>query len=257
MAFRARKAPPHTYTQDRNAEEYQNSEETDNIDAMHHCKIMKLLLFALLLYCSYLPSANGIAIMDRRQTLQNLMVASATTVMHPKEKINASNYYLDSIDWKEPKSYGLNTERMCDGINDSIRETSWLLTGLGSPAYFSNDFLYHSDEHDNNVQIEGYETYCRWGNKRYSNEKNKPECDLICCSVTAKSTITALWRLGYANGLDETRSKVFISTFTTSDDQDGLVVAQYDTVLIEGNAPSGDELRAKCNWYSCIPETLI
>lgn len=195
--------------------------------------------------------------MDRRQILQNILIASATTTSYPNDNTIASNNYFDSIDWKEPKSYGLNTERMCDGINDSIRETSWLVTGLGRPTYFSDDFVYHSDKNDNNVQIEGYEAYCRWRNKRYSNETNKPECDLICCSVTAKSTITALWRLGYTNNRDETKSKVYISTFTTSDDQDGLVIAQYDKVLIERNAPSGDELRAKCNWYSCIPDSLI
>ena len=98
---------------------------------------------------------------------------------------------------------------------------------------------------------------CRWVSKRYNNEPTKqPQCDLICCYVTAKSTITALWRLGYADYSDKKRSKVYVSTFTISD-QDGLVIYQYDKVLIAKDAPSGDELRAKCNWYSCMPESLI
>ncbi len=144
---------------------------------------------------------------------------------------------------------------MCDGINDSIRETSWLVTGMGSPSYFSDSFVYQSDEEANVRRIEGYEKYCRWVNQRY-NVNSKPQCDLICCSVTAKSTITALWRLGYASNINEKRSKVYLSTFTTSDDQGGLVISQKDKVLIGRNAPSGDELRAKCNWYSCMPETM-
>eukprot|EP00984_Skeletonema_dohrnii_P004799 scaffold1681_cov113-Skeletonema_dohrnii-CCMP3373.AAC.8 len=210
-------------------------------------------------------SASSIIIINRRHTLKKLMFASSTTLMCPKPSFATTDTTnLNDIDWNSPKSLGLNTERMCDGINDSIRETSWLVTGLGSPSYFSDGFLYQSDEEDEaNVRIRGYEAYCRWiNNTRYIGSTAKPQCDLICCSVTAKSTITALWRLGYHtsnSSIDENkRSKVYLSTFITSnDDQGGLVISQNDKVLIATNAPSGAELRAKCNWYSCMPESLL
>ena len=220
--------------------------------------IMALIALLLLLEVS---SASSI-IISRRQTLKKLMFASSTTLMYPKPSFadttdtTTITTNLNDIDWNTPKSLGLNTERMCDGINDSIRETSWLVSGLGSPSYFSDGFLYQSDDEDEaNVRIRGYEAYCRWINiTRYiGSGSTKPQCDLICCSVTAKSTITALWRLGY----DEKRSKVYLSTFITGNDQVGLVISQNDKVLIAKNAPSGAELRAKCNWYSCMPESLL
>ena len=40
---------------------------------------------------------------------------------------------LETINWNAPKSRGLNTERMADAINDSIKETNWLVTGMGDP----------------------------------------------------------------------------------------------------------------------------
>ena len=220
-------------------------------------------------------SASGITI-NRRHTLQKLMSSSLASSLYPKPSLaintdttTANTNNLDNIDWNAPKYLGLNAERMCDGINDSIRETSWLVTGLGNPSYFSDGFVYKStDEEEDgaNVRIQGYERYCRWiNNNRYSVD-TKPQCDLICCSVTAPSTITALWRLDYAASSSNRRSsgddiklssKVYLSTFTTSKDQDGLVVSQNDKVLIAKNAPSGDELRARCNWYTCIPESIL
>ena len=224
--------------------------------------VIKALALVLLLQ---VYSASSIVI-NRRHTLKKLMVASlscSTTLVYPKPSFattdtTTTNTNLDKIDWNAEKSLGLNTERMCDGINDSIRETSWLVTGLGSPSYFSDGFVYQSDEDGSNVRIQGYETYCRWVNNNRYNQDIKPQCDLICCSVTAQSTITALWRLGYAaSRSDIKQSKVYLSTFTTSSDQGGLVVSQNDKVLIAKNAPIGDELRARCNWYTCIPESLL
>ena len=227
---------------------------------------------AIMAHIALLPeasSASSIIIINRRHTLKKLMFASSTTtLMYPKPSFATTDTTtittnLDDIDWNNtPKSLGLNTERMCDGINDSIRETSWLVTGLGSPSYFSDGFMYQSDDEDEaNVRIRGYEAYCRWiNNTRYiGSSRTKPQCDLICCSVTAKSTITALWRLGYASNSssDEKRSQVYLSTFRTSNDQGGLVISQNDKVLIAKNAPSGAELRAKCNWYSCMPGSLL
>lgn len=230
--------------------------------------IIIVITLALLLSNEVL-SASSIIVIKRRHMLKKLMYATScsTTLMYPKHAFAAAdntkskNSVLDEIDWNAPKSFGLNTERMCDGINDSIRETSWLVTGLGCPSYFSDGFVYQASDEQNgaSVRIKGYKAYCRWvNNQRYSSEDIKPLCDLICCSVTAQSTITALWRLGYANNSnDEKRSKVYLSTFTTNNDQGGLVISQNDRVLIERNAPSGDELRAKCNWYSCMPESLL
>ena len=229
--------------------------------------IIILPALVLLLLPDEVSSASSI-IINRRHMLKKLMFASAsscsTTLIYPKHAFaatdkNTNNSILDNIDWNAPKSLGLNTERMCDGINDSIRETSWLVTGLGCPSYFSNDFVYQSsDERDGaSVRLKGYEAYCRWVNNQRYSQDIKPQCDLICCSVTAQSTITALWRLGYASSNDNERSKVYLSTFTTSNDQGGLVISQKDKVLIEKNAPSGDKLRAKCNWYSCLPESLL
>ena len=40
---------------------------------------------------------------------------------------------LETINWNAPKSRGLNTERMADAINDSIKETNWLVTGMEDP----------------------------------------------------------------------------------------------------------------------------
>ena len=225
---------------------------------------MALIALLLLLEVS---SASSI-IISRRQILKKLMFASSTTLMYPKPSFadttdtTTITANLNDIDWNTPKSLGLNTERMCDGINDSIRETSWLVTGLGSPSYFSDGFQYQSDDEDEaNVRIRGYEAYCRWikNTRNTGSSTTKPQCDLICCSVTAKSTITAMWRLGYhtSNSSDEKQSKVYLSTFITSNDQGGLVISQNDKVLIAKNAPSGAELRAKCNWYSCMPESLL
>lgn len=219
-------------------------------------------------------SASGITI-NRRHTLQKLMFASASSLYPiPSLAINTdtNTNNLDDIDWNAPKYLGLNTERMCDGINDSIRETSWLVTGLGNPSYFSDGFVYNQSTDDDqkdgglNVRIQGYEAYCRWINNNRYNQGIKPLCDLICCSVTAPSTITALWRLDYAASSNSRRSsgddiklssKVYLSTFITSKERDGLVVSQNDKVLIAKNAPSGDELRARCNWYTCIPESIL
>lgn len=44
---------------------------------------------------------------------------------------------------------------MADGINDSIKEKAWLVTGLGQPEYFSDSFAIYSEEE--NVIIDGYE----------------------------------------------------------------------------------------------------
>ena len=56
---------------------------------------------------------------------------------------------LETINWNAPKSRGLNTERMADAINDSIKETNWLVTGMGRPEYFSDNF--HFLEVTNNI----------------------------------------------------------------------------------------------------------
>ena len=152
----------------------------------------------------------------------------------------------------------------------SVKHPGWS-TGLGNPSYFSDGFVYNQSTNDDtedggaNVRIQGYETYCRWVNNNRYSQDTKPQCDLICCSVTGPLTITALWRLDYAASSsrgrssvdDNKRSKVYLSTFTTSKEQDGLVISQNDKVLIAKNAPSGDELRARCNWYTCIPESIL
>ena len=167
----------------------------------------------------------------------------------------ASATDLDSIDWATPKARGLNIERMADALNDSIKETSWLVTGRGRPEYFSdtypNTFIYRNRE--DNVAIEDYEKYCRRMNKRYKG--GAATCELVCCSVTNPNTIAALWRFeGPVQGRHA--SRVIRSTFRTSDDLDGLVVSQTDEVLVKEDAPSAESLAQKCNWSSCTVEGI-
>ena len=102
------------------------------------------------------------------------------------------NNVLETINWGVPKSRGLNTERMADGINDSIKETSWLVTGLGRPEYFIEDFYFgYADYAPFNAG--GYENYCRRVRSIHRGE-DVSNFDLICCSVTNTNEITTLWR---------------------------------------------------------------
>mmetsp|Transcript_9447 Transcript_9447/g.19633 ORF Transcript_9447/g.19633 Transcript_9447/m.19633 type:complete len:246 (-) Transcript_9447:3-740(-) len=191
------------------------------------------------------PASNVLAPEDpsRRSALANLL--SLPILLKPYISIAGEEF--DSIEWLKPKSRGLNVEQMADGINDSIRESSWLVSGSGRPEYFSDHFVYYSgDKAAAANEIRGYENYCRKIRELYNN--SNASCDLICCSVRNPNTITALWRLREEkNGIDT--SKVISTTFVT--DTEGLVFAQRDKILIDKNAPSSNELRAKCDWYSC------
>lgn len=64
--------------------------------------------------------------------------------MASKPALAATDF--DSVDWSVPKLRGLNTERMADGINDSIKEKYWLISGIGQPEYFNDAFVFTSEE---------------------------------------------------------------------------------------------------------------
>lgn len=239
--------------------------------------IHKLLILRYVLFDDVLPGANGLA-MKNHGTLKNdqccqphpiffpsindlapqdpsrrnaLVSVSSFSVFLIKPPASIALEEFDSIDWLKPKSRGLNVERMADGINDSIRESKWLVSGIGRPEYFSDRYVYFSgDKAAAANEIRGYENYCRKIRRLYNN--SNASCDLICCSVTGPNTISALWRLSMTkNGIYI--AKVISSTFET-DTEDGLVLAQRDDILLDKNVPSSNELRARCNWYSC---TLI
>lgn len=181
-----------------------------------------------------------------------MIVATLSSVAVPEVAMSSPKTLpldLDSIDWSEPKNVGLNAERMADGINDSIRERSWLVTGFGAPELFSDSFVFSSEE--GRVRIKGYEQYCRWVHDRYKGAS----CDLICCSVTAPNTITAVWRFVGKLARNAEVSKVIQSTFITQE-EDGLVVSEMEKVLVNRNAPSAESLRYRCNWSSCALEGI-
>ena len=186
---------------------------------------------------------------SRRQMLSDVML-SVLPVFTPGSSSAAATPHaidLDSIDWSISKSRGLNSERMADGINDSIKETSWVITGMGRPEFFSDSFIFRHEQ--DRIKMKGYEQYCRLINHKY--ESNMMLCDLVCCSVTAPNEISALWRFEYTTNRSKIKSSVMLSIFTTSDADDGLVVSQLDKVLVNNFAPSVEDLRARCNWYSC------
>jgi len=172
---------------------------------------------------------------------------------------------LETINWSVPKSRGLNTERMADGINDSIKETSWLVTGMGRPEYFVGDFYFKHADYIPLMGVRGYENYCHRVRNRHRSEDTS-SFDLICCSVTSTNEITTLWR--YSCKYSELvriregvfkkwkkvyveESKVYQTVFKTSDEDDGLIVSATEKVIIKDNAPDADTLRSKCNWYKC------
>lgn len=201
----------------------------------HHCRPYPIAF----------PASNVFDPVDssRRSVLANLL--SLPILLKPY--ISFAGEEFDYIDWLKSKSRGLNVEQMADGINDSIRESSWLVSGSGRPEYFSDYFVYSSGDKTAANEIRGYENYCRKIRELYNN--SNASCDLICCSVTNPNTITALWRFSVEkNGINT--SKVISTTFVTNI-KDGLVLAQRDKTIMDENAPSSNELRAKCNWYSC------
>ena len=164
-----------------------------------------------------------------------------------------TNYLDDKIDWSVPKSRGLNTERMADGINDSIKETSWLVTGMGKPEYFSDDFYFTNADYLP-LSVRGYENYCRRVRIRHRGEDTS-SFDLICCSVTNTNEITILWRYYYKDNslirnrggvfkkwkrVDIEESKVYQTVFKTSDEDDGLIVSATEKVIIKDHAPDAD-----------------
>lgn len=178
-----------------------------------------------------------------------------------------TNYLDDKINWNVPKSRGLNTEQMADGINDSIKETSWLVTGMGKPQYFSDKFYFtYADYTPFNAG--GYENYCRKVRSKHRGE-DVSSFDLICCSVTNTNEITTLWRYYDKNSklirnrggvfkkwkrVDIEVSQVIQTIFITSDEDDGLIVSATEKVIIKDSAPDADTLRSKCNWYKCSIE---
>lgn len=156
------------------------------------------------------------------------------------------------VDWTIPKVKGLNSERMADAINDSLREKEWVVTGRGQPEFFSDSFIYRDEM---GSEIYGYETYCNQMRKKYLKGKILPKCELICCSVTGENTISALWRLGFLDkdgkSVAPKNDKVTLSVFSTSEEYDGLVVHLVDKIVTQKNAPSVEVLRSKCDWYTC------
>ena len=112
-----------------------------------------------------------------------------------RKRSYGTDYELDeAINWDVPKSRGLNTERMADGINDSIKETSWLATGMGKPEYFSDNFCFTiQNTYNGNVyetlKVKGYKNYCRLVRSEHRSEEAS-NFDLICCSVTNANEIT-------------------------------------------------------------------
>ena len=165
---------------------------------------------------------------------------------------NALSDKFPDVDWSIPKVKGLNSERMADAINDSLREKEWVVTGRGQPEFFSDSFLYRDEI---GSEIYGYEAYCNQMRKKYLKGKILPKCELICCSVTGENTISALWRLGFLDkdgkAVPPKNDKVTLSVFSTSDECDGLVVHQVDKIVTQKNAPSVEVLRSKCDWYTC------
>ena len=169
---------------------------------------------------------------------------------------------LETINWSAPKSRGLNTERMADGINDSIKETSWLVGGVGRPEYFSDDFYFTNADYIPLMDVSGYENYCRRVRRKHLTE-DASSFDLICCSVTSSNEITTLWRYhckyselqrirkSKYHRVDMEKSQVIQTVFKTSDEDEGLVVSATEKIIISENAPDADALRAKCNWYKC------
>ena len=248
---------------------------------------MLLLIFFI---CLHLQSCLGLTIFGdkggakqegvessrRRQMM--ILTTLSSVVIAPIIIIPAKSYDLDAdgsikyeesletINWNAPKSRGLNTERMADAINDSIKETNWLVTGMGRPEYFSDNFHFRSDEYTTPLMnVRGYKNYCRRVRTRHLTEEYASSFDLICCSVTRSNEITALWRYHYKYNrggrilsryrywvdTEQTKSQVIQTVFKTSNDDDGLVVSATEKVIIRDNAPDADVLRGRCNWYTC------
>ena len=73
-------------------------------------------LWLLLLLLDDSSAASSIILVDRRHTFKTL-IASSTTLKYPKQPskadTTATTTNLDEIDWKVPKSFDRNTERMC------------------------------------------------------------------------------------------------------------------------------------------------
>ena len=183
----------------------------------------------------------------------------------PSETVEMSGGPLDAIAWNAPKRTGLNTERMCDAINDGLREREWFVTGRGLPELFSDDFRFS----DPDVSLDGFEPYCRQVRRLFDQETSR--CELVCCSVTAPNTISVVWRnSGKVNigplGI-ELKPYVVTTTLKTSP-ADGLVVSQVDEFVADGPglllyqvpflrplagppALSVDILRQQCDFATC------
>jgi hypothetical protein len=172
---------------------------------------------------------------------------------------------LDAIDWNTPKKK-LGIEQMADAINDGLVENSWFVTGRGRPDLFSDDFTFS----DPQVSVVGYEAYCRSVRKLFDQETAR--CELVCCSATGPDTITILWRnSGKVNlGSVQIDLKPYLVTTTLKTDRDNgnLVVSQVDEFdsdpvgllmyqvpflrpLAGKPAASVDELKRRCNFYTC------
>jgi len=215
---------------------------------------------------------DGINKKRRRQmilaTLSTLVTAPNTVYSFDIKNLSKRSYdnnnVLETINWSVPKSRGLNTEQMADGINDSIKETSWLVTGMGRPEYFSDNFYFTNADYLP-LSVRGYENYCHRVQSRHRGE-DESSFDLICCSVSNTNEITTLWRyyskdsklIRNRGGIIKKWKKVYIeeskvyqTVFKTSDEDDGLVVSATEKVIVKDNAPDADTLRSKCNWYKC------
>lgn len=177
------------------------------------------------------------------------------------------NNPLDSISWNGPKKRGLNPEQMADAINDGLREREWFVTGKGLPELYSDKNFSFSDPQ---VSLSGYEQYCRQVRRLFDQETAR--CEIVCCSVTAPDTITVLWRnSGRVNigPFGVVLKPYVVTTRLRMDLDDGnLIVSQVDEFESDGAglllyqipflrplagapAPSVDELREQCDFYTC------
>ena len=173
---------------------------------------------------------------------------------------------LDAIAWDAPKLRGLNTEKMADAINDGLREREWFVTGRGLPELFSDTFTFS----DPQVSLVGIEPYCRQVRRLF--DQKTARCEVVCCSATAPNTITVVWRNSGKVSLGplgvELKPYVVTTTLKT-DPVDGLLVSQEDAFASDGPglllwqvpalrglagppAPSVEELRAKCDFATCV-----
>ena len=137
---------------------------------------------------------------------------------------------LADIDWESPKARGLSTEQMAGRIDTGLRERGWFVTGRGMPELFSDSFRFS----DPDVQLDGYEPYCRQVRRLFNQETSAME--VVCAAATGPRAITVVWRLsgGVNLGAFGVAIKPYVVTTTLETDADGLVSAQEDHFSIPG-----------------------